>query len=62
MMNLMTTPLTLPELTAVFLGIVLSLGSAVVWMVWELDQRANLPAKVLARVRPDKNGPGGRRR
>ena len=30
--------LTAPALTLVFLGVVVSLGSALVWMFWEIEQ------------------------
>ena len=30
--------LTAPALTLVFLGVVVSLGTAVVWMIWEFEQ------------------------
>jgi hypothetical protein len=41
----MLTPLTTPELTVLFLGVVVSLGTALVWMMWELEQRAKQPLK-----------------
>jgi len=36
----MITPLTLPGLTLLFLGVVVGLGTALVWMMWELEQTA----------------------
>ncbi|WP_315705488.1 MULTISPECIES: hypothetical protein [unclassified Bradyrhizobium] len=30
--------MTSPELTLLFLGIVVSLGAALVWMMWEVEQ------------------------
>ena len=32
--------LTAPELTLVFLGVVASLGTALVWMFWEMERAA----------------------
>ena len=34
----MLTTLTTPELTFVFLGVVVGLGTAFVWMLWEIEQ------------------------
>jgi hypothetical protein len=34
----MLTMLTAPALTLVFLGVVVGLGSAFVWMLWEVEQ------------------------
>ena len=34
----MTTMLTAPGLTLLFLGVVIGLGIAVVWMLWEVEQ------------------------
>ena len=34
----MTTMLTAPGLTLLFLGVVLGLGIALVWMLWEVEQ------------------------
>ena len=34
----MLTTLTAPELTFVFLGVVVGLGTAFVWMLWEIEQ------------------------
>jgi predicted negative regulator of RcsB-dependent stress response len=41
----MITPLTLPGLTLLFLGVVVGLGIALVWMMWELEQTAKQAAK-----------------
>ena len=40
----MTALLTPAELTVLFLGVVVSLGTALVWMVWELEH-GKQPAK-----------------
>ena len=37
MLNMLTTP----ALTLVFLGVVVGLGTAVVWMFWEVEQTAS---------------------
>jgi len=42
----MMNSLTSPELTFLFMGVVFSLGIALVWMVWELEQSARQPAKI----------------
>ena len=42
----MMNSLTSPELTMLFMGVVLSLGTAPVWMVYELEQGARQPAKI----------------
>lgn len=34
----MLTMLTIPSLTFVFLGVVIGLGTAFVWMLWEIEQ------------------------
>ena len=34
----MSTMLTAPALTLLFLGVVVSLGIAFVWMLWEIEQ------------------------
>ena len=34
----MLTMLTAPALTLVFLGVVVGLGTAVVWMLWEIER------------------------
>ncbi len=43
--------LTAPALTLVFLGVVVSLGTAFVWMLWEFEQTAS---KSIAK--PHRNG------
>ncbi|MGJ4887037.1 hypothetical protein [Bradyrhizobium sp. HKCCYLR20261] len=42
----MMNSLTSPELTLVFMGVVVSLGAALVWMAWELERGARQPAKI----------------
>jgi hypothetical protein len=39
----MLNMLTAPALTLVFLGVVVSLGTAVVWMLWEFEQSMAKP-------------------
>jgi hypothetical protein len=39
----MLNMLTAPALTLVFLGVVVSLGTAVVWMLWEIEQTVFKP-------------------
>ena len=39
----MLNMLTAPALTLVFLGVVVSLGMAVVWMLWEIEQAVSKP-------------------
>jgi hypothetical protein len=34
----MLSMLTIPALTLVFLGVVVGLGTAVVWMLWEIER------------------------
>jgi len=34
----MLTALTAPALTLVFLGVIISLGSALVWAFWEIER------------------------
>ena len=34
----MLTMLTAPGLTLLFLGVVVGLGTAFVWMIWEIEQ------------------------
>jgi hypothetical protein len=34
----MLSTLTAPDLTLLFLGVVVCLGSALVWMLWEINQ------------------------
>ena len=47
----MLNMLTAPALTLVFLGVVVSLGTAVVWILWEFEQAAS---KSIAK--PHRNG------
>jgi len=35
--------LTVPALTLVLLGVVVGLGTAAVWMLWEIEQAASRP-------------------
>ena len=42
----MLTMLTAPALTLVFLGVVVGLGAAFVWAIWEVEQVG----------KPDRNG------
>jgi hypothetical protein len=37
-MSAMFTALTAPGLTLLFLGVVVGLGTAFVWMIWEIEQ------------------------
>lgn len=53
-MMLMSPDLTAPSLTFLFLAIVLSLGTALVWMLWELEQRAQRQRPARQRTRPDR--------
>jgi hypothetical protein len=39
-MSAMFTTLTTPGLTLLFLGVVVGLGAAFVWMFWEIEQAA----------------------
>lgn len=39
----MLNMLTVPALTLVLLGVVVSLGAAVVWMLWEIEQTVSRP-------------------
>ena len=41
----MLNMLTVPALTFVLLGIVVSLGAAVVWILWEIEQTASRPSR-----------------
>ena len=41
----MLNMLTAPELTLVFLGIVASLGTALVWMFWEMERASSKPRR-----------------
>jgi hypothetical protein len=36
--------LTVPDLTFVLLGVIVSLGSAFVWMLWEIEQMSKQQA------------------
>jgi hypothetical protein len=36
---------TAPELTLVFLGVVASLGTALVWMFWEMERATSKPRR-----------------
>jgi predicted negative regulator of RcsB-dependent stress response len=38
MFSRMLGMLTVPDLTPLFLGVVVSLGIAFVWMLWEIEQ------------------------
>jgi hypothetical protein len=46
----MLNMLTAPALTLVFLGVVVSLGIAVVWMFWEIEQAAAKPHRNSDRI------------
>ena len=37
--------LTVPEMTFLFLGVVLGLGTAFVWLFWEIEQRVSKPRR-----------------
>ncbi|MDI1265345.1 MAG: hypothetical protein PS018_19025 [bacterium] len=37
--------LTPPELTLLFLGIVVGLGAAIVWLIWEIEQTMSKPTR-----------------
>ncbi len=37
--------LTAPALTLVFMGVVASLGTALVWMLWEMEQMTARPRR-----------------
>jgi hypothetical protein len=41
----MLTTLTTADLTLLFLGVVISLGTAFVWMFWEMEQLAKARRK-----------------
>jgi hypothetical protein len=41
----MTTMMTVPQMTLMFLGTVVCLGAALVWMFWELQKPAHLPRR-----------------
>ena len=36
----MFTAITAPSLTLLFMGVVVGLGTAFVWMIWEIEQNA----------------------
>jgi predicted negative regulator of RcsB-dependent stress response len=46
----MLSMLTVPDLTLLFLGVVVGLGSAFVWMIWEVEQAASKPRRNSNRV------------
>jgi hypothetical protein len=37
----MLNMLTAPQLTLLFLGVVVGLGTAIVWLLWEIEQSAS---------------------
>lgn len=37
--------LTTPDLTLLFLGVVVGLGTAFVWMIWEIEQMMSRPQR-----------------
>jgi hypothetical protein len=41
----MTAMMTVPQITLMFLGTVVCLGTALVWMLWELQKPAQLPRR-----------------
>ena len=41
----MTTMMTVPQMTLMFLGMVVCLGAALVWMFWELQKPAQPPRR-----------------
>jgi hypothetical protein len=41
----MLNMLTAPALTLVFLGVVIGLGTAVVWMFWEIERMVSWPQR-----------------
>lgn len=43
--------LTIPELTLLFLGVVIGLGAALVWLFWEIEQQATSKARKGDRAR-----------
>jgi hypothetical protein len=47
----MLNMLTAPALTLVFLGVVVSLGTAFVWVFWEIEQTMSKPF-----AKPHRNG------
>jgi hypothetical protein len=48
----MLNMLTAPALTVVLLGIVVSLGAAIVWMLWEIEQR--YPSRIATLIGSDR--------
>jgi hypothetical protein len=42
----MLSMLTTPDLTLLFLGVVVGLGTAFVWMLWEIEQMSRCPNHV----------------
>jgi hypothetical protein len=46
----MLNMLTAPELTLLFLGVVVGLGSAFVWMFWEIEQSTSRPPRNSDRI------------
>ena len=42
--------LTAPALTLLFLGVVVGLGTAFVWMFWEIEQKTSKPYRKSNRV------------
>jgi hypothetical protein len=47
--------LTTPDLTLLFLGVVVGLGTAFVWMLWEMEQMSKQQVH-----KPRRNGKRGR--
>jgi hypothetical protein len=45
----MLNMLTAPELTLVFLGVVASLGTALVWIFWEMERATSKPRRKVGR-------------
>lgn len=41
----MLNMLTIPELTLLLLGIVVGLGAAIVWLIWEAEQAMSKPTR-----------------
>jgi hypothetical protein len=41
----MLSMLTAPDLTLLFLGVVVGLGVALVWMLWEIEQTTSKPRR-----------------
>ncbi len=59
----MLTMLTAPALTLLFLGVVVSLGTAFVWMLWEIEQFSKSHRNIDRFGKADRHlsGKGGRR-